>query len=121
MRTKRGRPQLYTDEDIVAALRSSHGLVYLAAKRLGCRPATIYDRAKVSPPVAECIADQRGELIDVAEQKLFAAVRRGQPWAIGMVLKTLGRDRGYVERTESRIGGDKDAPPVQHDHGPAPA
>ncbi len=30
----------------------------------------------------------------------MAAVNKGQPWAVSLVLKTLGKERGYVERGE---------------------
>jgi hypothetical protein len=108
------RPQVYSDEEMVAALEEKHGLVYLAAKSLGCSPDTIRHRAKQSPAVAECIVAQRGQVIDTAEERLYEAVHKGQPWAVGLVLKTLGRDRGYVERSEHRLGGDPGATPVGH-------
>jgi hypothetical protein len=107
------RPRVFSDAKMIDALEAKRGLVYLAAKKLGCRPATIYERAKVSEAVAGCIADQRGEVIDTAEEKLFQAVLKGQPWAIGLVLKTLGRARGYVEQQQHRHGGDAEAPPVK--------
>ena len=53
----------------------------------------------------------RGELVDYGELALRRAVVDGEPWAVGLVLKTLGRDRGYVERTENMVTG-KDGGPV---------
>lgn len=94
------RTPQYTNEQMIAALAAKKGLVYHAAKVLGCRPGTIYERAQRSQEVAQAIRDQRGEIVDNAEMKLFKAVDRGEPWAVGMVLKTLGKDRGYVERSE---------------------
>jgi hypothetical protein len=87
----------------MTALRDTKGLVFLAARRVGCDPDTIYTRAKRSPEVARCIAAQRGEIVDTGEMRLFEAVDRGDPWAVALVLKTLGRERGYVEST--RIEG----------------
>ena len=49
--------------------------------------------------------------MDISEQKLRAAVLNGEPWAIALVLKTLGKKRGYVERTE--IAGTDDGQPIQ--------
>jgi|SRR5581483_11462813 len=97
---------------IITALKKKKGLVYLAAKSIGCTPQAIYHRMKEEPEVKQAVEDARGQVVDVAEEKLFAAVQGKQPWAIGMVLRTLGKDRGYVERSESRFGGDKDAPPI---------
>jgi len=39
-------------------------------------------------------------MMDMAELKLLDAVVMGQPWAILFYLKTQGKDRGYVERSE---------------------
>ena len=53
-----------------------------------------------STAIREAVDNARGELIDISEQKLRAAVMSGEPWAVAMVLKTLGKSRGYVERQE---------------------
>lgn len=60
---------------------------------------------KSSVAIREACDNARGELIDISEQKLRAAVMNGEPWAVAMVLKTLGKSRGYVERAE-RTGAD---------------
>jgi hypothetical protein len=59
-------------------------------------------RAKQSPKVAAAIRNQRGKVVDRAELKLFEAMEREQAWAIAMILKTIGEDRGYVERVEQQ-------------------
>lgn len=92
----------YKNAHIIDALKRTRGLVFLAAKKLGCTPQTIYLRCKSSPEVAACLEACRGEMLDVAEEKLFAAVKAREPWAVAMLLKTLGKNRGYVERTETR-------------------
>ncbi len=104
-----GRKRKYTDEQMIAALGECKGMVYLAAARIGCSPDAIYDRAKISPDVAAVLVCERGKVIDAAELKLYQAIMNGEPWAIQMCLKTLGKSRGYVERTE--ITG-KDGDPI---------
>jgi len=99
---------LYSTEQIIEALRATNGLVSLAARQLGCVPGTIYNRAKNTKSVQQAIDDCRDELIDHAELALRSAVLDKEPWAVGLVLKTLGKNRGYVERQE--ITGSKDAP-----------
>ena len=39
-------------------------------------------------------------MVDLAEQKLWESIQHGEPWGITLCLKTLGKDRGYVERQE---------------------
>jgi len=101
----------YTSEAIIEALKSVNGMVYLAARKLGCEPKTIYNRAKQVQEVQRAIEDSRGELVDIAEQKLRGAVLDREPWAVALVLKTLGKSRGYVERQE--VTG-PDGTPQQH-------
>lgn len=93
------KPRVPT-EKIIAALRETNGLVSLAAKRVPCSRSTIDRRAQRVQAVREVIAECRDELVDVAELALRAAVTRQEPWAVALVLKTLGKGRGYVERQE---------------------
>ena len=76
------------------------GMVCLAAAKLGCDPDTIHNRAKTSRAVAQSLREERGRVVDLAELKLFKAIENGERWAVQLCLKTLGRDRGYVERQE---------------------
>ena len=97
-----------SNQQIIDALRDVNGMVYLAARKLGCAPNTIYNRMAKSDNIKAAVEDYRGELIDLSEQKLRQAVLNGEPWAVALVLKTLGKQRGYVERSE--YAGVKDEP-----------
>jgi hypothetical protein len=105
-----GSKPRYTAAQVCAALTASKGLVYLAAKRLKCDPDTVNNYCKRYPSVQAARDAQRGEMVDLAEQKLFESIKKGEAWGISLCLKTLGRDRGYVERQE--FGGDPAAPIV---------
>ena len=85
---------------IIQALRETNGLISLAAKRVPCSITTINVRRKRVQAVEQVIQECRGELVDLGELALRKAVLSGEPWAVGLVLKTLGKDRGYVERQE---------------------
>ena len=50
-----------------------------------------------SKSVARAMEHARNTTLDRAETKLFEA---GEQWAIQFMLKTLGKSRGYTERTE---------------------
>lgn len=89
-----------TDKRMLDAIKKNGGAVYLAARELGCAPNTIYNRMKKSPTLKRAVEDARGEVVDYAEQKLRLAILNGEPWAIAMALKTIGKSRGYVERQE---------------------
>ena len=105
--------QTITDAVIIAALKKTNGLVTRAAKLLRCAANTIYAHIKESQEVRDALRDAREELCDDAEQGLKKAIKKGDLRAIVFTMETLGRDRGFVKRTETRIGGDSSAPPVQ--------
>lgn len=85
---------------MIQALQETNGLVSLAAKRLGCTPQNIYQRAKSTKSIQDAITQSRDELIDLAELSLRRAIVAGEGWAVAMTLKTIGKHRGYVERQE---------------------
>lgn len=91
----------FTAKQIVAALNNSKGMVYVAARQLGCTANTIYNYAKRYPAVQTAIDAQRGTMIDTAEIALWKAIQNGEGWAISLALKTIGKHRGYVERVEN--------------------
>ena len=94
------RKERVPTERIIECLRETNGLVSLAAKRVPCSISTINTRRKRVQAVEQVIQECRGELVDLGELALRKAVLAGEPWAVGLVLKTLGKDRGYVERQE---------------------
>lgn len=94
------RPQKYTVDQMALALRDTLGCPYIAADRVGCSYNTIKRYIDNSPKLQRIIAHYRQRRVDKAELKLEQAIDRGEPWAISMALRTLGRDRGYAERTE---------------------
>lgn len=77
------------------------GLIAPAARQIGCSEECIRKRARRSSVVRQAILDGRERLLDLAEEKLVAAIERQEPWAVSLVLKTLGKERGYVERQET--------------------
>lgn len=90
----------YTQEAMIRAIEASNGMVYVAAKKLGCAANTVYSYAKRYPAVQKAIDEQRGILLDTAELALLKAITHGEGWAVCFTLKTLGKQRGFVERQE---------------------
>lgn len=90
----------YTKEQMIEALKISKGMVYLAARTLGCTPKTVYSYAKKFKSVQAEIDNQRGIVLDKTEHKLIDAIERDEAWAIAFALKTLGKKRGYTEKQE---------------------
>ena len=90
----------WTAAQMIDALTATKGMTFLAAKRLGCSHETITNYCRRYPTVQAAKDAERGVMVDEAELRLWAAVQSGQPWAIAFCLKTLGRNRGYIERVE---------------------
>ena len=87
----------FTVQQVIDALRSTRGLIHLAARQLQCNPQTIMNYCKKFPTVEQAKQDARGELLDIAEIKLWQAVQAGEHWAIAFTLRTVGKERGYGE------------------------
>ena len=90
----------FSNADIIKALEEKKGMIYLAAKLIGCHPDTIFKRARRSKAIQAAIDSARGVMLDNAETKLDTAINNGESWAIAFALRTIGRNRGYVERQE---------------------
>lgn len=88
------------DSEIVSALKECKGLIYLSAIKLGCSHPELDQRIKANENLMLICKGERGGIVDKAEAKLVEAMEGGAKWAIEMILKTLGKERGYVERQE---------------------
>lgn len=94
-----GRKNVPRDE-LIEAIRKTRGLLYLASNVLGVNHVTLSSLIEKDPELAEIWKEEKGKTLDRAEAKLMQAVDKGEQWAITMILRTLGRERGYVERQE---------------------
>lgn len=90
----------FTPEQVIAALKAKHGMVAFAARALGCTSKTLYNMMNRHPEIAENLVDIRAQMLDLAESALFKQIGLGSLPAITFYLRTQGKDRGYVERTQ---------------------
>jgi hypothetical protein len=97
----------YTQEQVIEALEQSKGLIAPAARTLGCSRDTIRTYLEEYTAVAQAKLDQREAVTDMAENALYAAILRGEAWAICFYLKCMAKDRGYVEKAEISGPGGK--------------
>jgi hypothetical protein len=103
------RTEQFSADHIIDAIRgrgpwheagSSGGIVTTVAQRLGVQRKTISRYVERYKSVEEAIKDERMGFVDLAEGKLMRKVADGNLTAIIFTLKTLGKDRGYVERVQ---------------------
>jgi len=78
-------------------------MAFLAAQRLGCSHNTILAWIRRSALVDTVVKEERGRFVDVSELKLYEAVHNREPWAVALVLRTLGKDRGYGESVDVNL------------------
>lgn len=78
----------------------SGGIRSIIAERLGVEHSTVRAWERKYPEVAEKLSEEREKILDIAEDGLFERLKNRDPWAIGFVLKTIGKQRGYVEKQE---------------------
>ena len=99
------RPNGHTAEEIADAIRKANGMVSLAARDLGVSRMTVYRYIDRYATVKEALTDAREQLLDMTESELFKAIKAGNVTAIMFALKTIGKDRGYVERSQIEHSG----------------
>jgi len=107
-------PGPFTDQQFIDALKQTGGLITRAAKLVPCGAEAIRERIKAKPDIFQpLIKELREELIDDAEAGLAKTARSEGPQALQaqtFIVRTIGKDRGYVERTEQKVSGDPDNP-----------
>jgi hypothetical protein len=103
-----GRVNGHTAEQVIDAVKQSHGIVANAARVLGIGRNTVYAYMKNYPTIAKAVQDERDEWIDLAEQEMLKKIMRGDTQMIMFFLKTVGKSRGYVETIEHK-DADRDA------------
>ena len=88
----------HTVADYTEAITKSHGLVAIAARRLGVSRQAVYNMVNRHPEVNEAMTDAREELLDMAEANLFAAIAKGNLKISCWVLERLGKHWGYTRQ-----------------------
>jgi hypothetical protein len=87
-------------EKFLDALEKTMGIVSQATKRVGIDRTTPYRWMKEDDDFKARVEEIQNVVLDFAESKLFNLVDEGQPAAVIFLLKTKGKNRGYVERQE---------------------
>jgi len=92
-------------KQIITAIENSYGNITVISQRLNCSRVWVYELLKKFK-LESAIDDEREKIIDLAENKLINKIKDGDSSMIGLVLKTLGKHRGYVEKQEIGLTGE---------------
>ena len=74
--------------------------VSVSCKKVGISRNTFYDWKKKDLAFAESVREQEEGLLDFAETMLYKAIKEGKTPELIFFLKTKGKRRGYIERSE---------------------
>lgn len=85
---------------LIKAMEQYHGIVSDACKSVGCSRITYYSYYNNDPEFKKEIDEIEGTVLDFVESKLFDKIEKGDVTCIIFYLKTKGKNRGYVERSE---------------------
>lgn len=96
-----------TKKALIDALEKSLGVVTTACKSVGIDRSTFYDYLKNDAEFAAAVSDIENIAIDFAESQLHKQIQKGDTTATIFYLKTKGKKRGYVEKTETDINVNK--------------
>ena len=93
----------YTTKEVIKAIQKTFGIKTAIAEALGCTRQTVDNYIKRHPTVAIAYWAERERLVDMAEAKFAESIKGGEWAAISFCLRTLGKERGFVERQELDI------------------
>jgi hypothetical protein len=88
---------------MIEALENSLGVVTVAAEAVGIARSTHYLWMKEDADYKAAVEDLGDVVLDFAEAKLHKLVDKGDVAATLFMLKTKGKKRGYIERTEQDL------------------
>lgn len=90
----------HNKKKVLEALEKSFGVVTTACKAVGVGRTQFYQWCKDDAEFKKQVDDINNIALDMAESQLHKQIIGGNTSATIFYLKTKGKNRGYVERTE---------------------
>tara|TARA_S200002703_G_scaffold38089_3_gene33384 strand:- start:3382 stop:3735 length:354 start_codon:yes stop_codon:yes gene_type:complete len=87
-------------EAMLQALENSLGVVTVACKKTETPRSTYYKWLKEDQEFAQAVKEIENVALDFAESQLHTQIKDGSTSATIFYLKTKGKKRGYIERSE---------------------
>lgn len=91
---------------VLIALEKSLGVVTAACKQAGVGRTQFYEWLRTDEEFAKQVEEIRDVTLDFAESALYQQIKKGNTAATIFLLKTKGKNRGYIERQEVDLGTD---------------
>jgi len=93
---------------LIVALEKSLGVVTIACKSVGCSRQTFYEYYNTDQDFKSLVDELDNVAIDFAESQLHKQIKEGVPASTIFYLKTKGKKRGYIEKTQIENSGSMD-------------
>ena len=90
-------------KNMIVALIKTLGVITPACKMCSIARSTHYDWIELDKEYKKAFEDCADIALDFAESKLHKQISNDNPTCIIFYLKTKGRNRGYIERFESKV------------------
>jgi len=87
---------------LIPKLRECEGNLAAVARAFGVTRQAVYHYGRRHPALQEVVTECRETMKDEGESALYKAVKAGEAWAVCFYLKCQAKDRGYVERLETK-------------------
>ena len=94
-------------KDVLKALEETHGVITEACKKVGFTRSAFYIAMDKDPQFKKQVEDIQEAAVDYVESQLFKNIQQGNITGQIFYLKTKGKHRGYIEKTEvqSEVSG----------------
>ena len=87
-----------TEKDLKKAIIKHRGILSSVAKSCGTSRTTVHKRINNNQRLKDALNEARESFIDDGESALVLAIKNQESWAVSLLLKTLGANRGYIEK-----------------------
>lgn len=104
--TKKQQQVQQHKKDVLLALEASLGVVTTACKKAQIDRTTFYRYLKEDAEFARQVKEIENVALDFAESSLHKQIQAGVPASTIFYLKTKGKDRGYIEKTQVENSGE---------------
>ena len=90
---------------LLEALEKSLGVVTTACKTVGVDRGTFYRYYNEDAAFKQAVDELENVALDFAESQLHKQIQNGEVSSTIFYLKTKGKKRGYIERTQTELSG----------------
>jgi len=93
----------FEPDKIINAIKGSGGIITTIAKKLGVSWNTAKSYIEEHESTLQAYNDEEEKILDIADEQLYKAIKKGDLSAVKWLQATKGKKRGYVEKQIQEI------------------